>query len=96
MLARPATADRSWPVPAPSPVSEDDLAYPEDELRRSLTYSHGAGNTSTPGPPLVTPSRRQRDQTPSSSDGKIATPDIARRPRQNRTFLQSYSLSDSS
>lgn len=26
----PATADPSWPLPPPSPVSEDDLAYPED------------------------------------------------------------------
>jgi hypothetical protein len=29
----PATANPSWPVPAPSPVSEDDLVYPEDDKR---------------------------------------------------------------
>jgi hypothetical protein len=29
----PATADPSWPLPLPSPVSEDDLAYPEDDLK---------------------------------------------------------------
>lgn len=28
-----ATADSEWPVPPPSPVSEDDLAYPEDDAR---------------------------------------------------------------
>jgi hypothetical protein len=26
-----ATADPSWPLPPPSPVSEEDLAYPEDD-----------------------------------------------------------------
>src|SRR5215469_6906626 len=29
----PATADPSWPLPPPSPVSEDDLAYPEDDTK---------------------------------------------------------------
>jgi hypothetical protein len=29
----PATADPNWPLPAPSPVGEDDLAYPEDDAR---------------------------------------------------------------
>jgi hypothetical protein len=29
----PATSDPSWPVPPPSPVSEDDLAYPEDDTK---------------------------------------------------------------
>jgi hypothetical protein len=29
----PATADSGWPVPAPSPVSEDELAYPEDDTK---------------------------------------------------------------
>jgi hypothetical protein len=29
----PATADPSWPRPAPAPVSEDDLAYPEDDAK---------------------------------------------------------------
>jgi hypothetical protein len=29
----PATAGRSWPLPPPSPVSEDDLAYPEDDKK---------------------------------------------------------------
>ena len=29
----PATADPAWPVPPPSPVNEDDLAYPEDDAR---------------------------------------------------------------
>jgi hypothetical protein len=29
----PATADLSWPLPPPSPVSEDDLAYPEDDTK---------------------------------------------------------------
>jgi hypothetical protein len=29
----PATADSGCPVPAPSPVSEDDLAYPEDDAK---------------------------------------------------------------
>jgi hypothetical protein len=33
MAGRPATADPSWPPPAPSPVSEDDLAYPEDDAK---------------------------------------------------------------
>jgi hypothetical protein len=28
-----ATADPSWPVPPPYPVSEDDLAYPEDDTK---------------------------------------------------------------
>jgi hypothetical protein len=28
-----ATADPSWPLPPPSPVSEDDLAYPEDDTK---------------------------------------------------------------
>ena len=27
----PATADPEWPLPPPLPVSEDDLAYPEDD-----------------------------------------------------------------
>jgi hypothetical protein len=26
-------ADPSWPLPPPSPVSEDDLAYPEDDAK---------------------------------------------------------------
>jgi hypothetical protein len=29
----PATADPDWPVPPPFPVSEDDLAYPEDDKK---------------------------------------------------------------
>jgi hypothetical protein len=29
----PATADPSWPLPPPFPVSEDDLAYPEDDAK---------------------------------------------------------------
>jgi len=29
----PATANSDWPVPPPFPVSEDDLAYPEDDKR---------------------------------------------------------------
>jgi hypothetical protein len=29
----PATADPSWPLPSPSPVSEDDLAYPDDDTK---------------------------------------------------------------
>jgi len=29
----PGTADPSWPLPPPSPVSEDDLAYPEDDTK---------------------------------------------------------------
>jgi hypothetical protein len=29
----PATADSSWPLPSPCPVSEDDLAYPEDDTK---------------------------------------------------------------
>ena len=29
----PAAAGSGWPVPAPSPVSEDDLAYPEEDAR---------------------------------------------------------------
>jgi hypothetical protein len=28
-----ATADSGWPVTAPSGVSEDDLAYPEDDAK---------------------------------------------------------------
>jgi len=28
-----ATADASWPLAPPSPVSEDDLAYPEDDMK---------------------------------------------------------------
>src|SRR5262249_20296711 len=28
-----ATADPSWPLPPPSPVREDDLAYPEDDAK---------------------------------------------------------------
>jgi hypothetical protein len=28
-----ATAESSWPLPPPSPVSEDDLAYPEDDAK---------------------------------------------------------------
>jgi hypothetical protein len=32
-LDDPATADPSWPVPAPAPVSEDDLTYPEDDAK---------------------------------------------------------------
>jgi hypothetical protein len=28
-----ATADPSWPLPPPHPVSEDDLAYPEDDTK---------------------------------------------------------------
>jgi hypothetical protein len=28
-----ATVDPDWPMPPPSPVSEDDLAYPEDDAR---------------------------------------------------------------
>lgn len=28
-----AAADSSWPVPPPFPVSEDDLAYPEDDAK---------------------------------------------------------------
>jgi hypothetical protein len=27
----PATADPSWPLPPPSPVREEDLAYPDDD-----------------------------------------------------------------
>lgn len=27
----PATTDSGWPVAVPSPVSEDDLAYPEED-----------------------------------------------------------------
>jgi hypothetical protein len=30
-LEDPVTADPSWPVPAPTPVREDDLSYPEDD-----------------------------------------------------------------
>jgi hypothetical protein len=29
----PATADPDWPLPPPYPVSEDDLAYPEDDTK---------------------------------------------------------------
>lgn len=29
----PATADLSWPLPSPPPVSEDDLAYPDDDTK---------------------------------------------------------------
>jgi hypothetical protein len=29
----PATANPSWPSPPPFPVSEDDLAYPEDDTK---------------------------------------------------------------
>ena len=29
----PATADPSWPLPPPSPVSENDLVYPEDHKK---------------------------------------------------------------
>jgi hypothetical protein len=29
----PATADPSWPLPPPSPVSEEDLAYPDDDMK---------------------------------------------------------------
>jgi hypothetical protein len=29
----PATADPRWPLPPPCPVSEDDLAYPEDDTQ---------------------------------------------------------------
>ncbi len=29
----PATADPSWPLPPPSPVSEDDLGYPDDDTK---------------------------------------------------------------
>lgn len=29
----PASADLRWPLPPPSPVSEDDLAYPEDDAK---------------------------------------------------------------
>jgi hypothetical protein len=29
----PATACPSWPLPPPSPVSEEDLAYPEDDTK---------------------------------------------------------------
>ena len=29
----PATADPGWPLPPPCPVSEDDLAYPEDDTK---------------------------------------------------------------
>lgn len=29
----PATADSCWPLPPPRPVSEDDLAYPEDDAK---------------------------------------------------------------
>lgn len=32
-LEDPAIADPGWPVPAPKPVSEDDLAYPEDDAK---------------------------------------------------------------
>ena len=28
-----ATANPSWPLPPPHPVSEDDLAYPEDDAK---------------------------------------------------------------
>lgn len=33
----PATADARWPLPPPSPVSEDDLAYPEDD-RQAIAH----------------------------------------------------------
>ncbi len=29
----PAAADLRWPLPPPSPVSEDDLTYPEDDAK---------------------------------------------------------------
>jgi hypothetical protein len=29
----PAGADSGWPLPPPSPVSEDDLVYPEDDKK---------------------------------------------------------------
>jgi hypothetical protein len=29
----PATADPRWPLPPPAPVSEDDLAYPDDDAK---------------------------------------------------------------
>jgi hypothetical protein len=28
-----AKADPSWPLPPPSPVSEDDLAYPDEDTK---------------------------------------------------------------
>lgn len=33
----PATADPRWPLPPPSPASEDDLAYPEDD-RQAIAH----------------------------------------------------------
>jgi hypothetical protein len=50
----PATADPIWPLPPPSPVSEDDLVYPDDDakavahlfarLREYLDSRHSSGD----------------------------------------------------
>jgi hypothetical protein len=57
----PATADPSWPLPSPSPVSEDDFAYPDDDTKAiaDLFTRLGSGSTSTPDP-LLTASRGPR------------------------------------
>ena len=50
----PAMADPAWPLPPPSPVREDDLAYPDDDakaiahlftrLREYLSSRRDSGN----------------------------------------------------
>jgi hypothetical protein len=56
----PATADPGWPLPAPRPVSEDDLTYPEDDTKaiahlfarlREYLHSRPAPGDRQPAPP---------------------------------------------
>jgi hypothetical protein len=56
----PATADPSWPLPPPYPVSEDHLAYPEDHTK-AITH-------------LFTRLREYLDSRPASSDSQQASP----------------------
>jgi hypothetical protein len=39
----PVTADPSWPLPPSCPVSEDDLAYPQDDAKAIAHLCAAAG-----------------------------------------------------